>query len=100
MEFLTKVYRGSTDPDTSYHELISTGVCTSILAHTFVYTLIGCIVFPNPDIKRMVRLLLPIIALFYIIRLQRAKALMEIYQDKEKVCKMIDNIYMVWYFLG
>ena len=85
MEFLTKVYRGSTDPNVPYRELISTGVGTSIIIHTFIYTLIGTIILPTPNIIRIVRLLLPLIALAYVTRLQRAKSFMQLYNDKEKV---------------
>ena len=104
-----ELYRTSTDPDTSYEELLTNpAMYRSVILHTAAYCLVfylGYIIVVKRPPSRLQTLRLGVLLLVfmpvgYLCRLARAKHLLRQYSDREKVQQMMNNAYFCWYFLG
>lgn len=100
MDALTKLYWWSTDPDTKYIDLVSPLVGASILLHATAYAAIATLFMPTTSCFTLFPTLCLIMAIGYIMRLQRAKSFYSVYMSKEKTRESIDKAYLVWYFLA
>ena len=100
MDFLERVYERSTNPETRYPDLVTSDVALSVIAHAALYSIIGHAIWPSRSIGWFVSGLVPVLVAGYVLRLHRAKALMLVHHDRERVRELMDHMYKVWYFVG
>ena len=111
LEQLFETYQQTTNPNTSYLQLINLNVIQSIIIHSFLYIYslyIICYIYNiKIETNNLVIPLISIMILGYIGRLSRAKSIYNVFLKdyKEKVAlkktkEVIDKAYIVWYFLG